>query len=73
MIWTFHQPGSIPGIPQPDGPYAGVTVEVDDATNTVLKVMPLARHGEFIATPADEVGATSTEKPESEKDKKPAH
>lgn len=51
MIWTFNQLGTIPGVP---GEFAGVRVDVDDATNTVRSVTPLGMHAEFVATPIEE-------------------
>ena len=45
-IWTFYQSGSIPGVP---GTFAGVSVDVDEATNVVRSITPLAAHTEFVA------------------------
>lgn len=52
MIWTFNQTGSIPGVP---GDFSGVRVEVDDTTNDVVSITPLAAHSEF--EPAIEASA----------------
>jgi hypothetical protein len=48
MIWTFNQSGTYPGAKDT---YAGVRVEVDDATNEVVSVTPLAVHSEFEPEP----------------------
>ena len=54
-IWTFNQSGTYPGAKEN---FAGVRVEVDDATNEVLSITPLTVHSEFEPAVEDVAPAT---------------
>ena len=52
-IWTFHEPGSIPGIP---GQFAGCLVTVNE--DGTLDIQPLAQHPHMTDAPTADIPAT---------------
>ena len=60
MIYRFYTAGSIPGIA---GIFAGVAVEVDDASNTILDIVPLASGKEMTTSQAKQVEESQPQSP----------